>query len=168
MREELYRLHKSDPNGKGDLNRISALTGLPIPKIQGIIKLRQFEKDYERDVLGGAPLDQTQDQEFRNLFGEKRSWKDDDAAAGGKGADMGIEYEFYREGEVPPENSVAQNAQGSAKPEPWRVVDHEEILGKEVKKTNKFRFRKVESKPAHLRGSRSLKKKGPIRAPAIH
>jgi len=75
LRDEIWRLYTTDPDGKGDINRMSSITGLPVPKIQGIIKLRQFEKDYERDELGGEPLDQTPDKEARAIFGEMKNFK---------------------------------------------------------------------------------------------
>lgn len=73
MRDEIYRLHMSDPTGKGSLARLARKTGLRVMKIQGIIKLRGIELDVEKKQ--GHPLDQTIDKAARIYFGEKNNWK---------------------------------------------------------------------------------------------
>jgi hypothetical protein len=78
MRDEIYQLHKTDPEGKGSLLSLALKTGLRVRKIQGIIKIREHELAYERDVLKGEKLDQSLDMLARQWFGQTRQWNDVD------------------------------------------------------------------------------------------
>mmetsp|Transcript_9315 Transcript_9315/g.15161 ORF Transcript_9315/g.15161 Transcript_9315/m.15161 type:complete len:258 (-) Transcript_9315:51-824(-) len=151
MRDEIYKIHMQDPNGKGELNYLHQKTGLPIPKIQGIIKLRGLELAHEKEK--GEPLDQSLDILFREVFGEVRCWKEFD-----KERERRIRRELRShkwivldEGETEEdlimkrkeEIRLADFIRG--RNAPWKVKDptHGEEI---VKQEGKFQFRKLVGK----------------------
>lgn len=146
MRDEIYRLHKSDPDGKGSLQRMATKTGLRVKKIQGIIKLREHELEIEKKQ--GYPLDQTLDRLARIYFGEKKSWLgefDEEEKRARTAALAGGKWFAAEDGQLPYLRKMSEATSLGGFYEPWK----KKVLyaGEKVfKEDDKFVFLLIDKK----------------------
>mmetsp|Transcript_2693 Transcript_2693/g.6396 ORF Transcript_2693/g.6396 Transcript_2693/m.6396 type:complete len:171 (-) Transcript_2693:54-566(-) len=75
LRHHIYQAFTNDPSGEGNLMTMARKYGLPVKKLQGIIKLRELELQWEKE--SGTKLNQELDILARSYFGEKRNWHGD-------------------------------------------------------------------------------------------
>mmetsp|Transcript_18619 Transcript_18619/g.34496 ORF Transcript_18619/g.34496 Transcript_18619/m.34496 type:complete len:272 (-) Transcript_18619:1963-2778(-) len=152
MRDEICREHLKDPTGKWSLQSIAERTGLPVRKVQAVIKLRQVELEYEKK--SGQVLDQTLDEEARALFGEKRVFRGTEADEEKKARLKELifaPYKWIAEGEEAPEQLHVNDSKTSYRAagffKPWkepRKYGNEEVVKTDQK--SKFVFIKASEK----------------------